>query len=262
MKWIYLTIASHVEIIESMEDQTPAIPSSEPVQSQQNNYKWVKTLAIGFSIVSFCVAIGVIGYVLGTRNNQTLQQRANEQNPVIVPSVQMSPAIDQTSNWKTYTNTKYSYLLKYPNDLPAYDGLATSKKDELVGMDTTDSVIFGCSGFDAGVCLPTFKAGKSSLNETQINDIFNLKVDGQTTKGITYTLGGMWNQKTNYIRLADKVVNSINFLVLDNSSGYGGSNRIWFVKKNDTTLQFSCIYTNQNFLNTCQNIIFTFKFTQ
>ncbi len=189
--------------------------------------------------------------------------KSQVQNPVIVSQVPQSISTpDEIVSWKTYTNIKYGYLLKYPTDLPAYNGSATSKKDEVAGMDITDSVIFGCSGFDAGVCLPTFRVGKSSLNEAQINNIFDLKVGDQINKDMTYTLGGMWNQKTNYTRLTDQPTNGISLLVLDNPSGYGGSNRIWFVKKNSVILQFSCIYTSQDFLNTCQHIISAFKFTQ
>lgn len=223
---------------------------------------------VSILIVILIIATVVGGaYYLGARKSASVVPTTS---PVITSTPQsssvsqptLSPNPDETTNWKIYTNTKYNYLLKYPNNLPVYNGSAKSKEDETVGMDTTNSVIFGCSGFDAGVCLPTFSIGKSSLSETQTNDIFNLKVGDQVNKGMTYTLGGMWNQKTNYIKLADQVANGVSFLVLDNPDGYGGSNRIWFLRKNSTILQFNCIYANQNVLNICQNIISTFKFTQ
>lgn len=219
----------------------------------------LKSMSKGFTQVYILLAVLVL-VVLGVAYSSGKLFTKPSTQPQI--STTSTPAADETTNWKTYTNTKYGYLLKYPNNLPAYNGLATSKKDEVAGMETTDSVTFGCSGFEVGVCLPPFTIGQSSpyLEETQINDLFNLKVGDQTTKDMTYKLGGAWNQKTNYTRLADQVANDINLLVLDNPNGYGGSNRIWFVKKNGTVLQVNCIYANQNFLNTCQNIVSTFKF--
>lgn len=111
--------------------------------------------------------------------------------------------------------------------------------------------------------MPPFIVHKSSLKESEINDIFNLKIGGQTTREMTYTLGGGWSQKTDYTRLADQVSNNIKFLVLDNPSGYGGSNRIWFAKKSGIILQIDCIYTkDEGFLNICQKIISSFQSAQ
>lgn len=38
--------------------------STEQQNVSSNNLAWLKTLAYGFSLVSFGIAIGVIGYIL------------------------------------------------------------------------------------------------------------------------------------------------------------------------------------------------------
>ena len=95
-------------------------------QNQPSNYQFFKTLAIGFTIVSFGIAIGVGGYILGTRNSQSLQDRVDEQSPVIFPTQgavdgnkplpSTVPDTGETANWKTYTNTNYGYSINYPNN--------------------------------------------------------------------------------------------------------------------------------------------------
>ena len=91
-------------------------------QNQPNNYQFFKTLAIGFTIVSFLMAIGIGGYILGTRNSKSLSDRVDEQNPVIFPTQGVVdgnkplpstvPDTNETANWKTYN---FSYLfIKLP----------------------------------------------------------------------------------------------------------------------------------------------------
>ena len=72
-------------------------------------------LGIGFGVVSIGILIGIIGYMLGTKNSQTV---VNNQQNVNIPTLSPpSPTpVDETANWKTYANTKYKYSIKYPPD--------------------------------------------------------------------------------------------------------------------------------------------------
>lgn len=87
---------------------------TNPVPSQSDNlhisknflFKWLTLLII---IVFF------------TGGTYLLLQLQRKQTPQGFPAKQISPsqpssapAIDETANWKTYTNTKYGYELKYP----------------------------------------------------------------------------------------------------------------------------------------------------
>jgi len=40
---------------------------TKPEPKEQNIYTWLKTLSIGFSLVSFGIALAIVGYVLGAR---------------------------------------------------------------------------------------------------------------------------------------------------------------------------------------------------
>ena len=95
-----------------------AMDNTNQTNSPSTTPEWLKTLSIGFAIVSFGIAIGVIGFVLVTKKNQTAVQ-----NQQLTPSptfAQPSPTpIDETSNWKTYTDPNHQFLFKYPPDLPA-----------------------------------------------------------------------------------------------------------------------------------------------
>ncbi|MBI2028101.1 MAG: hypothetical protein HYT07_00695 [Candidatus Levybacteria bacterium] len=100
-----------------MDSQTQGQQSANTDISSQstNSNQWLRTLGIGFGIVSFGIAIGVIGYLLGTKQNQTVVQ--NQQSSVVPTLSQPSPtAIDETANWKTYTDDKYSFQFKYPSE--------------------------------------------------------------------------------------------------------------------------------------------------
>lgn len=79
----------------------------------KTNSSWLKTFSIGFSIISVGITVAIIGYfVLTTKQTQP----ANQQSISIPPTIaQPSPTpSNETANWKTYTNAKYGYSIKYP----------------------------------------------------------------------------------------------------------------------------------------------------
>lgn len=94
--------------------QQSSIPQQAPIQPEtppeNSNSNWLRTLAIGFGIVSIGTAIAVGGYFLGTKNSQSPVQK-------IVTQPSPTP-VDETANWKTYTNTKFGISIKYPDILP------------------------------------------------------------------------------------------------------------------------------------------------
>ncbi len=127
-----------------MDNQEQIIPQQIPIQPselQQNissNTSWLRILSIGFSLVSFCIAIGIGGYVLGTRKNQPASQSQNiSTSPTIAQFP--SPTPDPTANWKTYTGT--GFTLKYPSEDLEYIDL-TSANPSYQGLKNAN-----CSGF-------------------------------------------------------------------------------------------------------------------
>lgn len=97
-----------------MDNQEQNTPQQVPFQTNEQtiaaNTSWLKTLSVGFAIVSFGIAIGIGGYVLGTKKTQPVSQ--NQQATISPTSIQPSPTPDPTANWKTYSNNIYSF--KYP----------------------------------------------------------------------------------------------------------------------------------------------------
>lgn len=95
--------------------QQPVIPQPQKIPLQtpplKTNYNWLRTLTIGFAIVSFCTAIGVIGYFWTIKNKPTSQDHQTATFPTII---QPSPTPDPTANWKTYENSTDFYTVKYP----------------------------------------------------------------------------------------------------------------------------------------------------
>jgi len=109
-----------------MEEINQSIPQQTPIQQetslQNSNSNWLKTLSIGLGVIGIGILIGIGGYLLGTKKSQPPVQK-------VIP--QPSPtSIDETANWKTYENTQYGYLFKYPDtwafkeEIPSFDEIA------------------------------------------------------------------------------------------------------------------------------------------
>ncbi|MDO8639116.1 MAG: hypothetical protein Q7R43_06075 [Candidatus Daviesbacteria bacterium] len=79
----------------------------------------------GFAPILILVGIVVVALAVG---GYLLYQNQVKPVPIVAPQpiAQTSTSPDETANWKTYTNTKYGYSIKYPNDwhiiLPGKDG--------------------------------------------------------------------------------------------------------------------------------------------
>lgn len=108
--------------------QVPSTPVSQaPIQQpQQQNYSTPSLssskMLIGIIMVLVIVIIGMGIYMLGIRNNkQVSTQPVQQTSKISIPSMQDAPitaqaplTVEQTSNWKTYTNGSLFYSIKYP----------------------------------------------------------------------------------------------------------------------------------------------------
>lgn len=111
-----------------------------------------KGLATILIVLILTGAITLAGgaYYLGTKRSETLQERVDKQNPVApfaAPSQppQSTPSTDETADWKTYTNTKVGFSLKYPPRYPDKPIIPSGLGDEAYSDGTEDagSPIFG-----------------------------------------------------------------------------------------------------------------------
>lgn len=99
-------------------------PGSQPMiapEKQSTNY-----LMIGGIVLACFVVFGFGGYYLGKNTSevkQSTQRTQNQTAPIATstplttsaPDTQNTPS-QVTSNWKTYTSSKYGFTFKYPQD--------------------------------------------------------------------------------------------------------------------------------------------------
>lgn len=107
-----------------MENQTPVAPEVQSTVNSEQSTVEQKTpntfLVVLLSVLLF-ISVSIAGFfayqtqklvaeVTGYREQlkQTLEPTTNNLQPSSTP--------DPTADWKTYTNTKYGYSLKYPNN--------------------------------------------------------------------------------------------------------------------------------------------------
>lgn len=130
MEVLRLTIVPRIETIFLMDNQIPTPPQNIPVEAPQpsppaspenSNRSFVKTLGIGLSIVSFCIALAVGGYLLGSNKN-ALKSVAQ-----VTPTPTPTPTPDPTASWKTYNN--FGFSIKYPDKIISQTDGSSSATD-------------------------------------------------------------------------------------------------------------------------------------
>ncbi len=92
----------------AVESQQPATSPSPPTAQVKPIKKPTKLPIILMTVIAV-LSLAVSAY-FGYQNYLLKQQIS--QSPTASPS----PTVDPTADWKTYTNTAYSYHLKYPNE--------------------------------------------------------------------------------------------------------------------------------------------------
>lgn len=132
-----------------------------------SNYQWLRTLGIGFGIVSFGIVIGVIGYILGTKNSQTVVQ--NQQSSIVPTAVPSPTSIpDETANWKTYSSIKHGFTLKYPSEI------TLEEKDNVVSFTLWGPTQKSNGHFLDGILLQ-FSSG--SLGNKSLKEFVDMQVE-------------------------------------------------------------------------------------
>lgn len=115
------------ETIFVMENNQQPLPSEQQKDrshsvSSTTSYTPSKTFII-LLVILLILIVSVGGYMLGAKRNKTAQNQPLP-TPIIHPSPAPLPSkasategVDETANWKTYTNSKHAYLIRYPNDI-------------------------------------------------------------------------------------------------------------------------------------------------
>ena len=95
----------------------PQQPVQQPISTPPSNgyYKkgyWKKWVLI-YAVIALLLYSGVYYFVLSKNKSNPYSYNTS---PSPAQSAQPSPTTDPTTNWKTYTNEKYGYSIKYPSD--------------------------------------------------------------------------------------------------------------------------------------------------
>lgn len=230
--------------------QTPTQPEMPPENSNSN---WLRTLTIGFGIVSIGTVIAVGGYFLGTKNSPTLVE-----NKAVT---QLSPTpVDQTANWKTYTNVKYGYSVKYPSTLEFSETSGGS-------YSTLFDLIQNTPG---GPSLPVFYVAVIPDGFWQNGAIYNGPTPDFITKLLSTSVGSSVTdisslaQYNTFTRSTDVIVNGNTGMVFENDHPWDTENqdKRVFVKKTGHTYMIGTYLQNDSDKTNFDLFISTFKFTQ
>ena len=134
----------------------------------------------------------------------------------------------ETANWKTYTNTKYGYSIKYPQDWYANTIILTQDKDK----DIVAELSLGApKSQDRSVVIFVIKGFKAPTSTDNRNSYDTVNFAGSQCKKITVPISG----------------NDMNYTI--------------YCEKNDLTYEIG--YENYSSLgNGIEEIISSFKFTK
>src|SRR3989344_1893406 len=111
-----------------MEEASQPVQKQNPVQTPtgpvKRNFHWIYIFIGVFTLL----IISAVFY-LGRLSSGQPQQIS------VSPTPQISKPADETSNWKTYENTKYGYSIKYPSEWLAKEfGPIDSKTLSFIGL--------------------------------------------------------------------------------------------------------------------------------
>lgn len=118
--------------------QTPIQPEMPPKNSSSN---WLRTLAIGFGIVSIGTAIAVGGYFLGTKNSQppikTVTVSPSQTTVDTKTQFIDQKQISETVNWNVYVDPQDIFSIKYPPTFNVKDESSQSSSFGIFLSSTT-----------------------------------------------------------------------------------------------------------------------------
>ena len=101
--------------------QVTQLPSNSVIQAEQTPKS--NFLVILLSILLF-LSVSIAGFFAYQTQKLVKELNNLKSDEKIVSEVTPEPTADPTANWKTYTNTQYNFLFKYPTYLEDKGGIS------------------------------------------------------------------------------------------------------------------------------------------
>jgi len=227
-----------------MENQTPeAILSSQKPRS--NFVLWI---VVGIAILAVGIAIGLVVGKYSSKQNQLLAQPVVS-SPIFSPTATPTETADPTANWKTYSGN--GFMFKYPSsltDLKDQGGVSgpwTGNPQSIINLGDNSTIHWGTDApYDGFSVYLVSKLVSVSLLDYLNKEVETAKNSPRGIKSSTITETSLGGQAAAFI---------------DNETVH----REYFVSSLDgeKIVVFSRINSTDNFLNTFDQILSTFKFS-
>lgn len=137
-------------------------------------------------VVVIVILLGVVGYFAFVKKLPPIAQQTptpmSTQTKTPVPTPTPTPK-GETANWKTYTNTKYGFEVKYPSDVFKLDEVSLALVHKLKSLHSYSLKDGSDLGLATDISL-TFKPGPATCDYLENT----LKIQ---SLGVPFTLGGI-----------------------------------------------------------------------
>lgn len=244
----------------------PQIPQAQPTQKfiadepKKGGGNFFQTLLI---IILF-ILIGVSGYYVGA-NQKMLQRFMPHFGPVPTPIARptgditpvaavptVTPTPDPTASWLTYTNTKFMYSIKYPQNLKPNE--VTSPYYYVDFKDASASA-GQLATYIVSVIPQTFTVANPSAYNYMSSDWIN------SVSTIAVGQGKAMDSAATFIRLPDTTVDGQPAMAIEVSTKTYKQHRI-YVKNGGNIYMISNYYLTPILPTDFQDFVSSFKFAQ
>ncbi|MFA6391698.1 MAG: hypothetical protein WCW66_02995 [Patescibacteria group bacterium] len=184
-------------------------------------------------------------------NNNTIQNTNNVTNTNTTVTINTNSALDETADWETYTNTRYAYTIKYPDNwyvdtnYSEADFTYRAGEQTYIGGDTSWSNYSNPSQYTLGT-IP---------NDIESVNLLIWKVSQSSS------VDDFINGKFSYYDKESFISNDVTVtrLFLNDENGQESERRMLLLKQDDRLFDFT--YGQNGSLSVMEDMINTFQFT-
>jgi len=256
------------------QDPAQIIQSQSPMEVPSNpSNPWLK-IAL-FAVLGLFLAGGLVfaGMQIGRNQAQVVSQPISTprviatptsvaviptEGEITTPTLISTPTPDPTANWKTYTNTKYGYSIKYPPETRVEEGPAGGERlQEAIFMLFGPKAPPGPSEFTDGFGI-TLAVIKNPNNKNPAQ--FAQEYYQQAAEDINNKILEGDISKCKVENVVKGNISGVRFTYCTQVPGTGILNfSEWYVK-NGVTSQINAVLQNENYLTIFNLMLSTFRF--